>query len=242
MLALILLSLASPNLQQMIDRAESGATIDVPAGEHFVQLVISRPLTLRGAGAAKTILRADRPGSIISVTASSGTVRIEKLAVKGANTSNGGAIDHRAAAELILEDIDLFENESTDGAGLFIASSAPLVVLRRVFSHHNQAQLGAGAVLKAKRVIVENCTVAHNRGKNTPGLVAIADELELKEVAFSANITHDGRSQHTQLICRQSGCSVLLDRVTFDGAILLGDRGEKIPRVTAKNTTWPLGQ
>lgn len=191
MLAFILLALAAPDLQEKIDRAPSGATIELGAGEISAHLVISKPLTLRGAGAAKTILRAGRAGSIV-------------------------------------------------------APLAKLVVLRGVSSHDNPARLGAGAVLHAKRVVVESSRFARNRGKDTPGLVAIADELVLDKVAFAANITDEGRSRHAQLICTAPGCTFLLDGVVFDrsdeGSIVLGDRGENIPTVTAKNMTWPLGQ
>jgi len=43
-------------IQQAIDAAPPGATVLIPAGEFYTHLVVTKPLTLQGAGSDKTIL------------------------------------------------------------------------------------------------------------------------------------------------------------------------------------------
>ena len=95
---------APPPLQALIDAAESGATVTVPAGRHRGGLVIDRPLTLSGAPGA--VLDGQGRGDIIRVQSADVTIRDLALKNSGGNLTlmNAGIHADRGSHRLRVED------------------------------------------------------------------------------------------------------------------------------------------
>jgi hypothetical protein len=244
MLALVLLAFAANNVQGMIDRAEPGALIELPAGEIREHLHITKPLTLRGAGVGKTLLRGKVKESVVTISSGTGVVRLESLSITGGENSAGGGVLHSGRGELIIEDVEVYENSAMLGGGIFSRFRAGPITLRRLSVHHNRADSGGGIGIASDKGTIEACTVEDN--VSVGAFAAVSKELSIKDVRFSKNTNEDGATSHAHIWCAAPGCSVAFDRLTFDGppegAVILGERGEKIPKVIAKNMTWPLGQ
>ena len=68
-------------LQEMIDRAESGATVTVPKGKWTEPLQIKKALTIRGENAAECVIEvtSDNPAVFVE---SKGAVQIENVTVR----------------------------------------------------------------------------------------------------------------------------------------------------------------
>ncbi len=91
LMALFALNVASgETLQERIYRAADGDTVLVQGGEHLGNLVIDRPITLRGIG--QPILRGDGTTNVIQITASN--VAIEGFRIRGSGVNLSA--DHAA--------------------------------------------------------------------------------------------------------------------------------------------------
>lgn len=242
MLTLLLLTLAATDVQALIDAAPAGAVVELPPGELAGEVIIRRAITLRGAGAGRTVLRGKAQEATVRILADEGTVRLEDLSITGGRSLIGGGVDHRGRAELIIEDAELAENYGATGGALH--SIASRVVLRKVVMRNNRAMLGACAVLSGDHpIIIEDSDCADNRAQGVGGLVAAGRHVELRKLRFAGNKSDDGDAANLSLGCnRELDCAVTLDRVTFDGSLVAS--GTKIenamnkPKVTALGTTW----
>ncbi|AGA33301.1 Nitrous oxide reductase maturation protein NosD [Thioalkalivibrio nitratireducens DSM 14787] len=94
---------APPPLQALIDAAEPGATVTVPAGTHRGGLVIDRPLTLAGVPGA--VLDGQGQGDIVRVQSPDVTIRELTLENSGENLTlmNAGIHADRDAHNLRVE-------------------------------------------------------------------------------------------------------------------------------------------
>ena len=85
-------------LQEAIDKAPPGATVELPAGRFEGPVVVDKSLTLRGQG-EKTVIDAKGKGTVL--TLQSGGVRIENLTLAGS-----GRQRHTLDAALKLEGVE----------------------------------------------------------------------------------------------------------------------------------------
>src|SRR5262245_1652249 len=80
------------DVQAQIDKAEPGSVIHLPAARIRGNFVISKPITLRGAGADRTIVDGCGRGPTFSVDAADAEVRLEEMAITGGRSALGGGI------------------------------------------------------------------------------------------------------------------------------------------------------
>src|SRR4051794_25777951 len=92
------------NLNEAIQNAKPGDTINVPAGTHAASLVIDKPLTLKGEGPGRSIIDARRAGPTILVAAESGKVSLIGLSLLNGSSPQGGCIAFVRGDELWVED------------------------------------------------------------------------------------------------------------------------------------------
>src|SRR5690349_7068710 len=90
-------------IQAEIDRAEPGSVVHLGAGTIAGSFVISRPLTLRGAGAERTIVDARGRGPTIAIDAVDAEVRLEGLTITGGHGPQGAgvSIDNGARVSMV---------------------------------------------------------------------------------------------------------------------------------------------
>src|SRR4051794_22825831 len=110
--------------------ATAGDTIVLPPGDYAVtsdDLAVTTGVTIRGAGARRTILHGDSDNRVFNLTAPT-PVAIERLAVTDGNAAEGGGIN--SASQLTLTSVALIGNKSTGSSRAGgIRSSKPLTVV-----------------------------------------------------------------------------------------------------------------
>lgn len=105
------------SLRGAIGRAEPGDTVRVPRGEYLLtrgELVVETPITIRGTGARRTIVDAQRRSRVMEIKADATDVRIRKLTVRGGSHEDFGA-GILSAAALTLERARITRNRVADG-------------------------------------------------------------------------------------------------------------------------------
>ncbi len=165
-------------------------TIEIPAGEYQLNeeshLSITASMTLAGAGARTTTVRAATNRQIFVISA--GHVTIADLTLTGARVEHiGAAIEGGTTAAITLERDIISGNTSlgdNDGAGVYDASSEPLLVEASTLSE-NEA-MGGAAIDGTSPTTVVNSTLTNNTARNDGGALEVSDTT-LRSDTISAN-------------------------------------------------------
>ena len=147
------------SIQAAIDAAPDGAVICIDEGDWQEDLAIEKPLTLRGQGSGKTIIRGDAsPSGVLAIycldaeRSSNVSVRIEGLTITG---GSGAGIVTATEIRATVSDCDLQGNST--GIDLRDESEAEIVncrILQNTFGIQG---------LHSAQATVANCTVSGNR-------------------------------------------------------------------------------
>jgi hypothetical protein len=179
------------DLQELVDGAAEGAVVTLPAGTWTGTLVVTRAVTLAGAGAGKTVVDAAGKGPCLFVDAPGATVRVTGVSLVRGSSPRGGGVCFQAG-RLQLEDA-VVENGSClafGGGGLFLGGEQATLVRVQVSKclagqgggvlvdgecsaeflacvlTRNAAEVGGGLrLVEAARARLVHCTVAGNGGR-----------------------------------------------------------------------------
>jgi hypothetical protein len=173
-------SSADPNdLQAQIDAAEAGTVIHLPAKRIRGNFVISKAITLRGAGADRTIVDGCGRGAVFSIDAAEAEVRIEEMAITGGRSALGGGISVDNGARVFVVGCLIERNLAATGRGGGIAVDNGAIFVSECTLAGNRAQIGGGVFVGggaraeiAASIIAENVAV---RG----GALAVVDDASV---------------------------------------------------------------
>jgi len=174
------------SIQRAIDLAPPGAVIALPPGVWEENLLIGKPLTLRGAGAGRSVIRAREPGQpVLRIAADLPiAVRIEELAVGGGRFAepfeNHGVLVG-GQARLTLTDCAV---EGNEWHGVLVQHEAQAFLIRCLVA----GNWVHGVAVEGGAAGVSECTIegngAHGIGVLAPGPVTI------KRTAVRGNGSH----------------------------------------------------
>jgi hypothetical protein len=143
------------SLRQALDDAFEGDTIKVPKGHYELtsgQLEVDTRVSIKGAGARKTVVDANRNSRVFEVADGLGPVRFSGLTIREGDTDaagDGGGIESGPGTDLRLTEVAVLNNhvitnaDFRNGGGVY--SIGPVVIKRSLFAG-NHAYNG-GAVL-----------------------------------------------------------------------------------------------
>lgn len=152
-------------LQACINTADPNDTIQIQAGTYITSVTLNKPVSLVGAGAASTIIRALPNQRVMTVTGAtiSNTIVISGLTLAGGNITGttcsqscGGAMLITGTARPLLQNLVISNSVSGApnlaagglGGGLYVHDGSPLMLLNvTVISNTSKSNSGAAAVL-----------------------------------------------------------------------------------------------
>jgi predicted outer membrane repeat protein len=175
-------------LQACLSGSNPGDVINVAANTYITnQLVITRAITLQGAGPSNTILRADGSHGVIDVGGSiAAGVVISNLSVFSGTTTNGAGINGGSGSPLTLQNVDIMSNTATtNGGGIFAGGTLTLTNVNLI---NNKANGGLGGGLRANSTAVVNGgRFERNSTLNGGGAIQANGPLTLSAVIVISN-------------------------------------------------------
>lgn len=179
------------NLAEAVQHAKPGDTLTLPAGTYEGPVEITRPLTIKGAGAGKTRIDAKNLGACILVNHPNAELKLSGVTLVNGSSGAGGGIAYLVGKRLEVEDC-VIENSTCKqygGGGAFLVGPSALFTrvriegcvgsqggallldeecsaeLRACLIIGNAADRGGGIrVTEGARLKLVHCTVADNVG------------------------------------------------------------------------------
>lgn len=174
------------DLQKAISQAAAGSTVVVPAGNHRVQLLIDRPLTLQGEPGA--VLEGEGRHGLIEVRGDI-AVTLQGLTFRGGMAEAGGAIRATCRSLQVIDctferngapmygggavfaDVEkaefircrFFGNTGRQGAALLLDGASDATVRDSLFAENAGVQGGAVKLREGAHLRLLGCTLADNK-------------------------------------------------------------------------------
>ena len=151
-------------IQEMIDHAKPGSTISIVKGTYNENLIITKNITLKGAGASNTIINGRHKGSVITIK------RKQTVKLIGLTLINGKAIDgdgiRNVGGTLIVENSTIKGNTANYGGGIDNTNYGTCTVTNSIITN-NTAEYDGGGINSGKLTILNskiNGNTAHIGG------------------------------------------------------------------------------
>lgn len=164
------------DVQAQIDAAEAGTVIHLPAKRIRGNFVISKALTIRGAGADRTIVDGCGRGPTFSIDAVDVEVRLEEMAICNGRSALGGGISIDNGARVFVVGCLLERNLASTGRGGAIAVDNGAVFISECTLAGNRALIGGALFVgsNAKAEIAASI-IAENVAVKGGGIAAVDD-------------------------------------------------------------------
>lgn len=159
------------SVQNGVDVAIPGATINLDAATYSesAEIVIDKSLTINGVGSTATLLSGERDHSVLSIFGSS-TVALNGLSITQGVSSFGGGIYN--AGDLILTNVDVFDNEATDfeGGGIYSFSDSSLTLINSRVFENTSSDTGGGIYTSGDLTLVNSRVTDNAAGSDGGGI------------------------------------------------------------------------
>jgi hypothetical protein len=140
-------------LQACLNSAAAGDVIQIAAGTFTESFTLSRGVSLVGAGAQLTILRAEPAQRVFSITyTTTHSIVIADLTITGGSltgtsslTNQGGGVYVREnTAPIAFDGVIFRDNLACDGGGLYSSYNVPISLADTHFLNNTAARTGGG--------------------------------------------------------------------------------------------------
>jgi hypothetical protein len=196
------------SLRKAIERAEAGDTVKVPEGRYRVNrgpLLVDEAVTIRGAGARRTIVDGRGRSRVFEVVHTIGRVLIGRLEVTGGREDFGAGI--LARGDLVVKGALIDRNRAAGG---------------------EFAMFGAGITMQGAALVLRSSRVTRNTVADTtsqsfgPGISSIVDNEELRIVRSTISRNRIGSggiapAVFYSAIPNADGANLILERSTLSG-------------------------
>jgi hypothetical protein len=193
---------ALESLANLTSVAADDMVVVVPAGHYLLTkgtLTIGQthanscppvkcPVTLRGAGAGRTVIDGQNATRLLTTLPATGPVTVEGVTLThGASSASGGAISAANPASLTVRESALNEDDAADAGGAIFAS-APLTVVDSSITA-NRAAEGAGVEIEGAPLTLLRSTVSGNKAGVEGGGLDLLREIEKGDNPVAATVT-----------------------------------------------------
>lgn len=181
---------AAATLQAMIDAAQPGASVNLPAGTYLESLTINKSLFLNGNAGGATILQppAGQPG--IRLLAGADKVVVMDLTITGA-TAGGITSAAGANSALTLWRCTLSNNSATYGGGIFMGAGG-LEVFYSVVLGNTANQVGGGIYAGGLLTMLNTTVSGNTAGWHGGGVHGQAGLVSITGGSFEGNTATSG--------------------------------------------------
>ncbi len=179
-------------LRRAILNADPGDEIVVPQGTITLtsgQLVISKQLTIRGAGRDLTIVDGSAKSRSFFVTSAASGVAISGLRLRNgdAGLDDGGGVKNDGS--LSLRDVAIAGNQAVNGGGIF---SSGTLVASDAFLTGNHGSIGGG-IASLGTTTLTRCTISGNDADHFGGGAEIgAGAMTISRCSILGNLSRSG--------------------------------------------------
>ena len=160
-------------IQDMINAAPDGGTVNIPAGTFSETLTVDKNLTLSGVSANLTILQPASANQRVIAVTTGHNLTLGHLRVTGGHPTaagdDGGGGVYLAGGSLTLDSVKIDHNQATYGGGVFQAGAAGSVTASNCMISDNTASFSGGGVYTVGSATLYNTTLANNSAANHGG-------------------------------------------------------------------------
>jgi hypothetical protein len=186
-------------IQDAIDAASEGDTINICGGTWTGNLEISKSVTLLGLyGAGDTVISADREASVVYIM--DGAVELRGLTLTGGSGSDwvygsntylaGGAVQLQGGS-LELKDMILLGNSAELGGGLFVDAGVSETRIENTYIQENSARTHGGGVYSFSDLALVQSEIHANASASAAGGVFLESSRLLLESSSIHSNTSD---------------------------------------------------
>jgi predicted outer membrane repeat protein len=157
------------SLQAAIDAAGAGDTIDIAAGTCVENIAIGKNLTLRGAGAAATLIDGGLSGTVVTISGGA-VVELAGLTIRRgsatAGDANGGGVLLTGASSVTLRDSVVADNSAAGAGGGIYSQEGGTVTLINSTVTGNTAGSNGGGIFSTgtgNSVVIVDSTISGNK-------------------------------------------------------------------------------
>ncbi len=143
-----------PTIQQAVNAAPAGATIQIAAGVYLETVDINKNLTVQGGydatctttGAGETRVEGVlHGGSVFDISGTGSLITLRDLRIRW-GTGIGAGIDALGTSQVTLNNVKLDDNHGTYGGGVYVATTAAVTIDNDTDIHNNTATTAGGGV------------------------------------------------------------------------------------------------
>jgi hypothetical protein len=139
-----------PTVQAAIDAAGHNEEVQLCASTVHEDVWITTPVTLRGQGAGLTILEGTGVGPVVVVGSGlAGLTTLSDFSIRGgsgldvAGVRVGGGV-HVSGSLAVLQNVEVFDNQADDGAGLAVVGEASVTLIESSIHDNTATNRGGG--------------------------------------------------------------------------------------------------
>ena len=167
-------------IQGAVNASESGDSVNVAPGTYYENVQIDKSLTVKGAGASKTVVDGRQSGSVFTVGKNNPdiTVTLSDMAIQGGSGTSidlgadgqysvGGGIWN--AGRLTVARSTISGNRASNGGGIYNYNGT--VNLESGSIDHNIADINGGGIFSILGTLTGDMSIVHD---NTPDQINIS--------------------------------------------------------------------
>lgn len=235
-------------IQAQIDASEPNETLNLPTGRIQGSLRISKPLTLRGDGASRTIIISNGQKPVLLASAPAGsTINIEGIRFTAASSRSkhrGVGVWLEGPGQINIKDV-LFRRTITGKClGAAIHAETPVKIRMEGVSikWHECYMAGALVIRPNMDVTLIDTLLEGNVGQLAGAILITGGYLRLENTIFRSNRYARGSAGHSLTISNSepSRLDLVATKMPKEFGPPVAVEGNKKPQIYISDMVWPI--